>query len=152
VRRVGWVAVVLAVATLVVLVIVGFVAGADKNSQINSLRHQGVPVSFTISGCLGQLGGSGSNAAGYSCRGWYRLHGQRFDEPIPGDALYVPGTVLPSVAVPGDPALVTTTATLRAEQVSWRVFILPAVLLALLLAGLGLLLVWNGRRSPRSPP
>jgi hypothetical protein len=146
VRRVGRVVLVLALAALASAAVIEFVAGAHKNSQITELRHDGVPVPFRVSGCLGQLGGSGSNAAGYSCTGTYRLDGHLWHEPIPGNTLLAPGQVLPAVAVPGDPALVTTTAILRGEQASWRVYILPTVLVILFMGAVTALLWRRARR------
>ena len=57
----------LVMVTLAVTAIVLTVAGIHSNDQINRLQTQGQPVTVTVTGCLGLLGGSGSNAAGYSC-------------------------------------------------------------------------------------
>ena len=70
--------------TLAVLVVVFTVAGVHKNSQINRLRHDGVPVTVTVTNCLGLMGGSGSNAAGYSCTGTFTIDGTRYTESLPG--------------------------------------------------------------------
>jgi hypothetical protein len=92
-----------------------------------------VPVTFTVSGCLGLLGGSGSNAAGYSCRGSYELGGQRYaGVRLPGSTFHRPGTKVPSLAVPGDPALVSPVSIVDTEHSSGSVFILPAVLFVVL--------------------
>lgn len=138
----------LCVVGLAAVVAVLFVAGAHKNDQITRLHRQGVPVAITISGCLGQLGGSGSNQAGYSCRGTFSLQGRRYHEPIPGSTLYTQGTTLRGVAVPGDPALVTPAAVLRTEQASFSVFALPIVLAALwvILVAAGVVLTLRHRR------
>jgi hypothetical protein len=136
-RRVGGVIVGLVLVALAVLTVVLFVAAAHKNTQITRLRQDGVPVAIRVSGCLGLLGGSGSNPAGYTCRGSFTLDGRRHNEAIPGDTLHPPGTMLRGVSVPGDPALVTTASALAGEHTSWRVFILPAVLLVLLVVGVG---------------
>ena len=103
VRRAGRVLVGAVLGALAVLAVVLFVAGAQKNAQITSLRSHGVPVTVTVTGCTGLLGGSGSNAAGYACRGTFSVAGHRYDEAIPGDTLYPPGTPLAAVTVPGDP-------------------------------------------------
>jgi hypothetical protein len=106
-----------------------------------------VVVDIRVTGCLGLLGGSGSNAAGYACRGSFTLDGHRENEAIPGNILRAPGTRLRGVSVPGDPALVTTTGALAGEHASGRVFILPtilAIILALFVGGLVL-----RRRRPR---
>ena len=63
-------------AALAVLAVAFTVAGVHHNSQIDRLRTQGVVVSVTVTGCQGQLGGSGSNVAGYSCRGTFTLDGR----------------------------------------------------------------------------
>ena len=74
-RKVGRVVVGLCLLTLAVLVIVFTIAGVHKNSQINRLRHDGVPVTVTVTHCFALMGGSGSNAAGYSCTGTFTVHG-----------------------------------------------------------------------------
>jgi hypothetical protein len=141
VRLVGRVVLGLLLVALAVSVVIFFVAGVHKNSQITQLRQNGVPVQITVSGCLGLLGGSGSNQAGYACRGSFTVDGHRHNEPIPGNTLYPPGTTLRAVTVPGDPALVTTARILATEQTSSKVYILPAVLLVLLILLVGTLLL-----------
>ena len=94
----------LVMVTLAITAIVLAVAGLHSNDQINRLHTQGQPVTVTVGGCLGLLGGSGSNDAGYSCRGTYQLDGHVYHEPLPGTTFYRPGTSVPSIAVPGDPA------------------------------------------------
>jgi hypothetical protein len=94
-----------------------------------------------VSRCLGQLAGSGSNQAGYSCQGTFTLDGRRFTEAIPGSTLYTPGTTIRGIAVPGDPALLAPVHVVAAERASWRVFILPTVLLVILVALVGALVL-----------
>ena len=131
-RLVGRVIGALLLVALAVAGVIFLVAGLHKNTQISQLRQHGVPVRFTVSGCMGLLGGSGSNPVGYACRGSYTLDGHRYNEPIPGNSLHPPGAVLRAVAVPGDPALVITAPMLAGEHTSGTVFILPAVLLVVL--------------------
>jgi hypothetical protein len=147
-RAVARVAVGLLLIGLTVLVVVLFVAGAQKNSQLTRLHRHGVAVTITSSGCRGLLGGSGSNAAGYACRGSFTLDGHRYNENIPGNTLRPPGTVIRGVSVPGDPALVTTDTILAGEQASSGVYIVPTILL-IVLVGLVLLVVRRGRRPAR---
>ncbi len=120
--------------TLAVLVVVFTVIGIHNNRQIDQLHNQGVPVAVTVSSCQGLLAGSGSNVAGYSCRGTYTLDGHRYNELLPGTALHVPGTVVRAIAVPSDPTLVSPVSVVDAEHASASVFILPAVLLVALVA------------------
>jgi len=145
-RRVAAVLVGIVLVTLAVLVVVFTVVGLDKNHQIDQLRNHGVPVDVTVTSCQGLLGGSGSNAAGYACRGTYTLGGHRYNEQLPGTALHAPGTVIRAVAVPGDPALVSPVSVVDSEHASATVFILPAVLFVLLVAVLAVVLL--RRRKP----
>jgi len=149
VGRVVRVLVGLVAVTLAVLVVILFVAGVHRNNQITELHQRGVAVEVRVSGCLGLLGGSGSNAAGYQCRGSYALDGHTYNEAIPGDTLHPPGTKLRAVAVPGDPALLATAGAVAAEHASGRVFILPAVLLVVLVALAGAVVVTTRRRRTR---
>jgi hypothetical protein len=90
-RRAAQVVVGLIMATLAVLGIVFIVVGINKNDQINELKDHGVPVTYVVSKCLGLLGGSGSNAAGYACEGSYTVDGRRYFENLPGSSNYAPG-------------------------------------------------------------
>src|SRR5580704_12583142 len=132
VRRAGRVIGALCLVGLAVLAVVLLVAGIHKNAQIDQLRNHGVAVNVTVSGCLGLLGGSGSNAAGYACTGTFTLHGHHYREDIPGNAPRSPGTTVRAVAVPADPPLLDTRHAVATEHASAGVFIVPAVLLALL--------------------
>ena len=129
-RRAAQVVVGLIMATLAVLGIVFIVVGINKNEQINELRGHGVPVTFVVSKCLGLLGGSGSNAAGYACQGSYTVDGRRFFEDLPGSSNYGPGARVKAISVRSDPTLLSTPAIVNSERASARVFILPAVLLS----------------------
>lgn len=147
-RRLGWAAAGVAMVVLAVLVVVLFLAGARKNAQIASLRQDGVPVVATVTTCEGQLGGSGTNAAGYTCRGRYQLDGRTYVETLPGTTRLDPGTRIRAVAVPGDPGLVSPAGTVAAERPSATVYVLPSALLALLLlAGAGAILVARRARG-----
>jgi hypothetical protein len=133
-RQVARVVLGIVLATLAVLAVAFTVIGIHNNRQIDQLRNQGVPVAVTVTSCQGLLGGSGSNAAGYSCRGTYELDGHRYNELLPGTALHAPGTVVRALAVPSDPTLVSPVSVVDAEQASASVFILPAALLVALVA------------------
>jgi hypothetical protein len=123
------------------------VVGEHKNAQIDELHDQGVPVTFTVDRCIGLLGGSGTNAAGYACTGSYELGGRRYHESLPGYAYHAPGATVHAVAVPDDPTLVSTAAIVRTDRASARVYILPGVLFAALVALLAVvLLAWRRQR------
>ena len=147
-RRVLQVIAAMVVGALLVVIVVLTVAGIGSNNQIDALHDRGVPVTVTVTGCLGLLGGSGSNAAGYSCHGTYTLDGHRYTESLPGTAFHRPGSTIASVAVPGDPALVSPVNIVNNQHSSAGVFVLPAVLTGVLLALVGVIAWrhWPSRR------
>jgi hypothetical protein len=145
-RRLGQVAIAIVLITLAALAVGFTVVGVHNNQQIDQLHTQGVPVTVTVTGCLGLLGGSGSNAAGYSCHGSYTLQGHTFNESLPGSAFHRPGSTIDSVAVPGDPALVSPVAIAKAQHSSASVFIVPAVLGGILVLIVGVLILLARRR------
>ena len=146
-HRLGRILIGATVATLALLVVVFTVVGVHQNQQDDRLHNQGVPVTFTVSGCLGLLGGSGSNAAGYSCRGSYTLDGHRYSERLPGNDLHPPGTSVAAIAVPGDPALVAPEAMVRTEHSSNGVFLVPLILFVILALFVALLFILSRRRQ-----
>lgn len=147
VRRVGAVFALLCLVGVVVLVISLFVAGADRNSRISNLQSHGVGVEATVTGCRGLLGGSGSNGVGYVCNGTITVDGHRYAEVIPGNSLYATGDKVPLVMVAGDPGLISTPQAVANDRASWKVFILPSVLLLVSLAGVGTLAVRRKRTA-----
>jgi hypothetical protein len=151
-RRVGQVAVGLCLVTLAVLVIVFTVAGIHRNGQINELRHDGVPVTVTVTNCLGLMGGSGSNAAGYSCTGSYTIHGTRYTETLPGTGFHNVGSTVAATAVPNDPALVSPISILHSEHASNSVFLLPLILLVVFVFLVALVVFVRRRRGAAAPP
>ncbi|HXW79531.1 MAG TPA: hypothetical protein VEJ84_08530, partial [Acidimicrobiales bacterium] len=74
-RRVGRVVTIFCLATVVVVSAALFVGGARTNAEISQLRNQGIPIAVRVTHCIGLLSGSGSNAAGYACRGTYDYRG-----------------------------------------------------------------------------
>jgi hypothetical protein len=150
VRRLGQVFVGLFLVALIALTVVFAIVGINKNAQINRLRQHGVSVQVTVTGCLGLLGGSGSNAAGYACRGTFVFGAHRYHEAIPGDSLYPSGTMIRAVIDPNDPALLDTPGTVAAAHASWRVFLLP-IIFAVAALGTATLSI-RSRRQNSSPP
>jgi hypothetical protein len=146
-RRVGQVVIGIVLATLAILAIIFAVVGAHTNQQDDRLHHDGVPVTFTVTGCMGLLGGSGSNAAGYACRGTYALEGHHYREPLPGTSFHRPGSTVAAIAVPGDPALVSPASIVATEHSSAGVFVLPAILAVVLVLLVALLVVLRRRRQ-----
>jgi hypothetical protein len=123
---------------LAVVAVLLLVAGLKKNDQESSLRHHGVPVSVTVTVCTGLLGGSGSNLAGYACKGTYAFDGVHYAESIPGTRLLHAGDVVQGIIVSSDPGLLSTPAVVAGQGASNNVFIAPVILF---LVFLGLLVV-----------
>ncbi len=148
-RKAGIAVWVLLVGTVLVVAVLLAVGGAQKNSQISTLQREGVPVQVTVVTCVGQLGGSGSNAAGYNCTGRYTVNGVHYQQTIPGSQQRALASHFAGVVARHDPLLLTTPQILASEQVTWHVYVLPAILL-LVAAGLlvgGLLLLRRGSGS-----
>ena len=97
-RRVGQVALGIVLVTLAVLAVVFTIVGIHTNQQDDRLHDDGVPVTFTVTGCLGLLGGSGSNAAGYACRGTYTIDGKHYaGVQLPGASFHRPGSTVAAI-------------------------------------------------------
>lgn len=116
-------------AALLLSSVVFFVVGARKNAEANALGTDGVVVEATVVRCLGLLGGSGSNAAGYSCTGSYGVGGKTYEAELPGTNSRSPGTRIPVVVDRGDPGLVSTPGELARNGASDGVYVVPTVLL-----------------------
>ena len=147
-RLAGRVLAALVIAILLVVAVVLFVAGANKNAQISSLRDHGVPVTVTVTGCVGLLGGSGSNFAGYACRGSFTVDGRHYNEDIPGNSLRATGQHVQGVTTTDDPGLLSTAGAVADERPSDRVFVLPIVLVAVVALAVGAL-AWRRRARRR---
>jgi hypothetical protein len=143
-RAAQWVLGVCAVALIVVSLIL-LIAGINKNSQADTLASHGVPVTVTVDGCLGLLGGSGSNGAGYACKGTYTYQGRHFLQDIPGTARLTPGSTVHGVIAPDDPGLLSTPSEVAAQHASWTVFVVPAVLFLAFVLAVGALMVMRQR-------
>lgn len=152
-RRAGRVAAVAVLLAMAVVALVLFVAGAQRNAQITRLHDHGVGVEVTVTRCIGLMGGSGSNLAGYQCRGTFSINGHRYDEALPGATPSLAGATFRGVADPSDPALLSTRSAVAAEHASWRVFVLPVVVLAVMAL---IVVAWAlrrraDRRADRTP-
>lgn len=145
-RKVARVAALVGLGGLAVLVAALFWAGIRHNSQITRLRDEGRPVTATVSQCRGLMGGSGSNLVGYECTGTFTMNGHRHDGILPGSSLRAAGSTVRLVSVLGDPSLLATPAAVATEHPSGTVFLLPAALLAILVALLSACAV-GARRS-----
>jgi hypothetical protein len=147
-RRAARVAGVVGLLAIAVAAVVLFVAGYQKNAQITSLQTHGVAVDAKVSNCIGLLGGSGSNNAGFNCTASYEFGGRHYKEGIPGNESLATGSTIRGIVASDDPALFSTPATLAREHTSARVYLVPAILVALLLLlSVVWLVAWRRSRS-----
>ncbi len=128
--RVGYVAAVLALVIVMVVAGVLLVAGLRKNSQIENLRANGVPVEMTVTNCLALVGGTGSSPAGFECTGTYRYQRHRYVEGIPGSANLPVGSRVNGIVASDDPGLFSTLPTIDSEHPAVARVALPAAALA----------------------
>jgi len=132
-RVLGTVVAAALVVALLASGVVLLVAAAHRNSQISDLRDHGIPVQVRVTDCIGVLGGSGSNAAAYTCTGTYERAGHRHTVTLPDSASHDRGSLVKVITVPDDPGLVAEPGTVLAEHASWTRFVVPVVLLGVAL-------------------
>jgi hypothetical protein len=148
-RLIGRIAEIVGLVGLAALVVVFFLGGLHRNDQVDRLQHQGVPVTVTVTSCIGVAGGSGSTPATFTCQGSFTLDGQRHVEVIGGITTFLhTGTKVAAVTASGDPALLSAARSVATEHSSSSVYIVPAILLVLL-AILVALAIWYERRRWR---
>ena len=102
------------------------------------MRAHGVPVTVIVTTCVGNMGGSGSNVAGYVCRGTYTLDGVKYNEVISSMTTFAsPGSRVYAVADPsqhGYVALATAIRNASSSSAAFAVLIVVTALLLLLLS------------------
>jgi hypothetical protein len=122
-------------ALLATIVIVSFASAVNDNSRIDRLKAHGVTVIVTVTDCLGNIGGSGSNAAGYTCQGTYRLDGVNFHETIGSKSNFsVSGSKVRVVADPAQPSTIEVASAVARSSSSATVYIVPSLLAILCIA------------------
>jgi hypothetical protein len=145
---------VVAVAAIVILAgsaLALTVSAAHQNARLTKIQQHGTPVPVTVTGCVGISSGIAMAIEYWECRGSYSLNGGRYDEVIRGSRAHLrTGQTVTAIAVPGDPALLSTVAGAGQAHSRWSRYIAPIILGALAaLLTLALLLWW--RRRPASP-
>lgn len=139
-RRKYWLAAgALGLIIVAAAIVVAFVSATNDNARIERIKANGIPVTVTVSGCVGSLGGSGSNIVGYTCQGDYRVNGTAYHEIIGSmTSLATPGTVVRAVADPSQHSSIVLASAARRATASPKVYVLSGVLsvmLALLTLG-----------------
>jgi len=138
----------LLVAVLAALAVYFAVAGSQESARLSTLRHKGVPVTATVTGCVGISSGVGMGIEYWQCRADYTLVGQTFNEVINGNrALLETGQRVGAIAVPGDPSLLSTVSSAHGSDSSGTDNVIAAVLGAIAVGlGAGWLQIERARR------
>lgn len=125
------------------------VSAGDQNGKEAALRKHGVPVQVTITGCLAVSSGIGMGIEYWQCRGDYTLGGNRYNEVIGGSrVLLSAGRQVAAIAVPGQPALLSTVAAASKGKSSFTPYITPIVLGAVTVAwATGWALLYRRKRN-----
>jgi len=127
---VGAMGLVIVAATLVVT----FVSAANDNSRVSRLKDHGIAVVVSVDTCIGNLGGSGSNASSYTCTGTYVARATTYHEVIGAMSFFAtPGTRERAVADPARPSTVELASAVSSSHASNGRFIVPGLLAVALL-------------------
>ncbi len=128
---------------------VSFTSAAHDNARIDRLHTRGVALSATVSTCLGNLGGSGSNASSYTCRATYSVQGATYDEVVGlMSSFSAPGTRVAVVADPSRLSTIELASAVATSSASNRVYLVPGLLSGLFVAlALGYLHLVRSLRS-----
>jgi hypothetical protein len=118
----------------------------SDRARAERLHSHGVAVEAAIARCTGNLGGSGSNGAGYTCSASYVAAGHHYTELLGGQSSFLePGHKVAAVADPDEPArIVLASALPSADVAASRIAVL--VLLAAVWSALLVLAVRFSRR------
>jgi hypothetical protein len=138
------------IAALASLLLLATVQTLRQERELTRLQSEGIPVSVTVTGCIGLASGSGITVSGYTCSGAFVLHGQRYDDELRGSTrLLRVGDTVRAVALPADPRILYAS---RPSPSSWRAASLPLALAAALVLAVGCLYPSRRRRSAGDRP
>jgi hypothetical protein len=156
--RGGRVAAIVAVSCAIVLAAVAValaVGAAHRNARFAALRHNGVPVTATVTGCLAISSGVGMGIEYWQCRGDYTVAGRTYNEVIGGSRqLLERGQTVDAVASSAHPTVVATAAAVSKAGTSGTSYAVPVVLgaAAVALVAGWLVLSRRSRRRRLHPP
>jgi heme/copper-type cytochrome/quinol oxidase subunit 2 len=115
-----------------IIIVVSFISAFNDNARVDRMKNHGIPVLVTVTSCVGNIGGSGSNAAGYTCRGSYRVDGVRYVEVIGSKSTQSnAGAKVHGVVDPSRRSTVELTSAVRASTSSLSVYVVPSLLAVL---------------------
>ena len=114
---------------------VSFISAAHDNSRIERLKNHGITLSATVNSCIGNLGGSGSNASSYTCVATYAIATANYHEVVGRMSSFAaPGTRVAVVADPSQPSTIELASAVRSSSASNSVYVAPGLLGVLFVA------------------
>jgi hypothetical protein len=140
----------LALVVFAVALAVSFISASHDNARIDRLKTQGIALSATVGNCVGNLGGSGSNASSYTCSASYTVGATKFREVVGlMNSFAAPGTRVAVIADPSRPSTIELASAVTSSSPSNRAYLAPGLLSVLLVAlVLGYLRLIRRSRSP----
>jgi hypothetical protein len=139
---------VVVIVALAVSAVALAVSAAHENARATRLQQHGVPVVATVSGCSGISSGIAMAIEYWECRATYALGGHQYNEIIRGSRAHLsPGQTVEAVAVPGEPALLSTAAAAARKHSPWSSYVTAIILGAAAVALAVLLIGWSRRQS-----
>lgn len=119
----------LGLAIFTAVLVVSLVSAFNDNARIERMKAHGIPLTVTVTTCDGNLGGSGSNGAGYTCRGTYRIDNTTFHEVIGSMTSFAAsGTAVRAVADPSNHGTITLSTAVKSSKASPWAFVAPGAL------------------------
>jgi hypothetical protein len=147
VRRVSRFITVGSLVILAVLVVVLSLAAANKNAKNTLLQRDGVPVTVTVTSCVGNRLVGGATVAGDTCRGSFNLHGHQYQDVIGGLTQSTSaGSTVRGITDPSDPNILGWFPAVQHAQSSVSSFVAPGILLGVLVL-IFPLVAWRSRRG-----
>ncbi len=138
------------VLVIVVMDFFNVLSWHNDNQRYQRLSAHGIATTIKIGNCTGNLGGSGSNGAGFTCTGTYLVRGQTKTETVAAQSTFLaPGSSLPGIVDPANTNFVIASAGLPTLQTS-DVALWPSVL-SLFPIGV-MVLVWRRQRAGKPEP
>lgn len=106
-----------------------FASALNDHARIDRMKAHGVPVTVTISNCVGNMGGSGSNVAGYVCRGTYAVEGVKYNEIISSMTTFAPpGSHVHAIADPSQHGYIALASAIKNATPSAAAFVVVIIL------------------------
>jgi hypothetical protein len=148
-RRFWLIAGAIVLVIFAVVLAISFVSVSRDNARIDRLKTNGVHVRVTITNCAGNVGGSGSNGAGYACHGEYTVGATTYHELIGSMTTFAAtGTHVRGVADPLHHGTVVLASAIKESKISNETYVAPVLLTMLLVA---LLLAYFRTARRRAP-